>query len=151
MAYLEEIADSIKNYLVENGHEYEFDGDKGYFIIREEIGKTGITGISFLQLLDDCVLVRCMTSLKVNQKKLGAMAEYLNRVNDCLINGCFVLDYDEGKVSYKGYIGCYNGQITDEQLADSFASCELAYEAFGEGMTQVAEGQIKDIKAMFEG
>lgn len=151
MEYSEVLAKSVEEYLKAAGHSYEFDADKGFFVIREKPEGMDEMCLTIIEVADDCILFRCLTALNVPVRKHSAVSEYINRANNVLLNGNFVLDYDDGSVVFRCYISCMEGNVSQSQIMDSFASRDIAYSEFGAGITSVAKGQVKNVKAFFEG
>lgn len=149
MDYSEKLAEKVKTYLENIEKKFEFDSERGFFIMDESFESLLDKGIVLIQVLDDCILFRCDTIFSVSRKKFSAVAEYINRTNDALINGCLVLDYDEARVSFKTYVGCFDDDVSEEQLTDMFASCTLAVEEFGKGVVEISKGQVPDVKEYF--
>lgn len=151
MEFSEILAQEVKEYLEEAGHIYEFDEKNGFFTIKEKLEGTDDICLTIVEVVDDCILFRCLSSLNVPARKHSAVSEYINRANNVLLNGNFVLDYDNGSVVFKCYISCMEGNVSASQLTDSFASRDIAYSEFLPGITAVSKGQVKNVKAYFEG
>lgn len=151
MEFSKNLAKEVREYLEAAGHDYEFDEKNGFFTLKEKPEGLDEMCLTIIEVVDDCILFRCLTTLNVPVRKHSAVSEYINRANNVLLNGNFVLDYDNGSVVFKCYISCLEETVSPGQLTDSFASRDIAYGEFYAGIKEVAKGQVKDVKAFFEG
>jgi hypothetical protein len=89
----------IESFFKESDWKYEFDDENKWFT-SDFKGENCFLSVSVF-FTKDYVAIVSRLPFTVDEKKLPAIAELLHRINDGLVNGCLVLNYDEAEITFQ--------------------------------------------------
>ena len=98
-----------------------------------------------IQVKQDCYLVLAYYPFLVdlqNGEEVARMTEFINRVNAYLKRGSFLLNYDNGTISYKYFVKCGMELPSTTMMEDSIAFPLATYEALGESIVRIRYTQV---------
>ncbi len=106
MAYSEKIKTHIENYLKETDLNYWFKEKCEYFAtVLLLYGKLQHCEV-YINLYTHSYNVCGVVPLVADESCRSAVAEYLHRINQDIIEGDFELDYRDGEIRVKTYVDC---------------------------------------------
>lgn len=136
MAYSQQIADAIKNFLVGDDWKFDFNEEKGVFKFSCDI-KSKLKNVDyFIRVGDDFYVTYTICNLNADDCK-AEMAEFITRANYGLNNGNFEMDFDDGEIRYKSYVDCEESIPSNEIIKSSIYIPALMFQRYGDGIVSV--------------
>jgi hypothetical protein len=106
--------------------------------------------MTFIFVYDELCYTTCFTVLPFTApaKKRAAVAEYLLRVNEKLLFGNFLMDYDNGQVQFKTFIP-FDGEFLSHKLVEHLILSNLKNADFYcKGLMQILSADIEPEAAL---
>ena len=149
--YNSEIVEKIGNFLTEDGWNYNFNEDKGFF--QFGINLSGrIKNIQYaVNVNESDYTVYTISPISADQEdaeQIHKMAEFVCRANYGLKNGNFELDVRDGELRYKCYVDC-NGIVPTTDMVRSSILCPAAmFTRYSRGIVQILFGDMSAADAI---
>lgn len=142
--YSAEIANTIKNFLKNDGWHFSFDEDEGIFKFGLSINSR-IKHLTYLiRVRDDNYTVYSFPPVGVDKgdhEMMVKMAEFVCRVNYGLRSGNFELDVRNGKIRCKVYVDCGGGVIPTKEMIEESIYCPIyIFDQYGSGIMEILSG-----------
>lgn len=141
MEYSNKIAEKIEEYLKREDWTYEFDTIHGTFSVEADLSCQLKTVLLVTQLQMDSFVTYASLPVEANPRCCDALGEYLHRANYGLACGNFEMNYDDGEVHYKVYVGCGDENPTAQQIADSYIVPLAVVDHYGDGIVALVKGE----------
>ena len=141
MAVVEEMVNLVRDYLDNDGWNYEYDDAR-------KIIRTGVNlkcklqnSRLYISFSNDGFTVLATVSMKADAQYIQSIVEYLTRANFGLRSGSFEVDYRDGEIRYRVYTN-YKGMntISKEIIEDSIMIPPLMFERYGDGLAALMFG-----------
>lgn len=126
--YSDEIVNVVKKFLADDDWHYFFNEDAGIF--RFDLGiRSKIQSISYLiDVHEDEFVTYGMCPIGADREDpemMAQMAEFILRANYGLKNGCFELDFRDGKIRFRSYVDCEE-QLPSTAVVKNSVYCTAA-------------------------
>lgn len=128
------------SFLKEIGWKHKFDEDKMMYDFSVDMGSV-IGNVRIVIILrDHHYKVYTILNGKVESDHIVKVAEYLHRANYGLNNGNFELDYRDGEVRYKTYIGFQGVELSKTTIEKSIFVPLAMFERYGKNLMKLMLG-----------
>lgn len=144
--YSVEIANAVKDFLVNDGWQFSFDENSGVFefglCIRSKIKKINY----LIRVYNNDYTVYAFSPIGADvddRDMMLKMAEFVCRANYGLRRGNFELDMRDSEIRYKTYVDC-DGGITPniEVVRNSIYCCASMFERYASGILNIIFGDM---------
>lgn len=153
--YSRELAEAVKQFLVDDDWGYTFDEERGLFKFALRM-KSKIQTIRYtVAVKDDELLVYGICPIGADsddEKMMKQMSEFICRANWGLRNGGFEFDFRDGEIRYKSFIDCEGIIPSTEIIKNSVYVMATMYKRYAAGITAIifTETSAKDAFDMCE-
>lgn len=114
----------IENYLKEGDWEFKFDEKNTSLTLDFQAEHCFLSVYVFFS--EKHIGIVSWLPFTVGEEKLHEMGELLHRINNDLVNGCFVLDYDEEMINFQTGIAFVNLELTKELFENLYMTNVVA-------------------------
>lgn len=143
---MKETIEIIKTFFEKNEWKYRYDEENTAFF--SGVNMENVLGNVRLYILvdQDYYNVYVVLNSNVEEKYKLDVAEFLHRANYGLRNGNFEIDYRDGEIRYKTFVGFKNADLSEEIVTESIMIGLAMVERYGKGLikTMVGEGTPED-------
>lgn len=150
MEYSDKIAEKIEAYLREENWAYDFDTIHGAFSVEAELSCSLNTVLIVTQLQTDGFVTYASLPVEAPARCRDAIGEYLHRANYGLACGNFEMNYDDGEIHFKVFVGCADENPSRQQIADSFIIPLAVIDHYGDGIAALAGGEPSAAKRLID-
>lgn len=138
--YSDELANIVKNFLIEDDWNFSFDESIGLFNFELKVQRK-IQRINYLvDIHKDEIVVYGLCPIGADRNDadmMARMAEFLCRVNYDIPNGCFEFDFRDGEIRFRSYIDCENTVPSKEVIRNSIFSTAIMYGYYASGIADI--------------
>lgn len=142
MKYSEELANFVKEFLVEDDWHFSFDESIGVFEFGLRIDSK-IHKIEYaVDVKEDEIIVYGLCPIIADSgdaDMMARMAEFLCRVNYGLKNGCFELNFQngEGDIRFRSYIDCEDSMPSNKVFRNSIYCTAAMFLRYATGIVDI--------------
>ena len=141
----------FKNYLDKNGFDYKKDDAKKELRMVVPLSDNENSIIIQISCDDFFVEVNACFEHFADESVRKEVMEYLMRINYRLKNGCFVINLDDGEISLRSNLNCFErDSLSDDLIGLTIAGPRFMYNYYYKGLLDVMSDKKSPEKAVFE-
>ena len=149
--YSKSIADSIREFLENDGWRFSFDDDKGTFHFGLNLSGSLKKTNYLINVKEDRYLVYAISPIGAaedDDAMMANMAEFICRANYGLIDGNFELDVRDGEIRFKSFVNCDGVMPSTEIIKESIYCPAAMFERYSMGITGIIFGGLNAKEAI---
>ncbi len=138
--YSQDIVDCIREFLVDDDWNFDFDEERGIFRFGVNLDSKLKNVRYFVPVREDGYTVYAISPINAdNDDKdvMREMNEFINRANYGLRNGNFEIDVRDGEIRYKVFVDCDNQLPSREVVRGSIVIPSVMFERYSPGLLDV--------------
>ena len=152
--YSKMVAERIRKVLIEDGREFDFDDDIGFFEFSLDLEGDHLDKLRCIISVGlDSYTLYGIPSLKAdtgNRRMMTALSKFMHMVNYRLHNGNFQLNFRTGELRYKLYHDCQSSLPSELTILDSILTVAANMEIYSNGLIGLISRRDMTAEEAFE-
>ena len=141
------VIDAVRDFLDDEGYRYEYNVEREFlrlgFRVNCKLKKVRV----IIDIKDFGFVVYAIPEISADKDTIAELSKYLTMANYGILNGNFELDYDDGEVRYKSWVGTeYLESLPRDMIDEPLSVSLMMVERYGDGIAAIAMG-FSDAKA----
>lgn len=152
--YSKEIAEQIREALIEDSRDFHFNDSIGFFEFSLDLESKDFEHLQCIIAVGlDSYTLFVIPPIKAdtrNRRMMTALSKFMHLTNYRLSNGCFQLHYNTGTIRYKIYHDCQTALPSQTTILESILTASVDLENYAHGLVGLISRRNMTAEEAFE-